>query len=415
MKHPIHNANFRILFTVHFIDELALGFFTVPLFWWILTVTELPSLVAVAALVGSLSDLVAAPWGGVLADRFRKKYVVIGSNLLDLTFAALVGVLIYTGFANFYWILGFLVVSSLASAARLPSMSALLPQLLTEEQYQRGNATIGLAGNFAGLLAFALAGGVTAVLGVAAAIFIGGGSLLISVVVMLFLKEPVVSGAAPEAAASQGGQPSTKYAFLEGFRLLVRTPLLLSLVLSATLLNFILSPFTVILAPYAEQLGVGAQGFGSLAAAIVAGNLIGLGLMNVISIKRPLRLFVGGTMVIALALLGMAFSRDLVAAMAAIMVAGMCAAMMGVQLSTVFQKSVPKELMGRAYGVLNALGQGAMPAGHALAGLLLAAVSVSEIFIGMFVLTALGSLVWLRPSVRNKLRPEVKEEAATHS
>ncbi|MBS3934291.1 MAG: MFS transporter [Truepera sp.] len=411
MKHPIHNANFRILFVARFIDELSLGFFTIPLFWWILTVAESPSLVAVAALAGSLSYLVAAPWGGVLADRWRKKYVIVSSNLLGLTLAAVVGVLIYTGLANFYWVLGFLIGSSLASAAREPSLSALLPLLLAKEQYQRGNATIGLVAQFARLSAFAIAGIVTAALGVAAAIFIGVGSLLISVVIMLFLKEPAVSGAAaPEAAASQGTQKRTF--LLAGFRLLGRTPLLLSLVLTATLLNFILSPLAVILAPYAEQLGAGAQGFGSLAAAMVAGNILGLGLMNLVSVKRPLRMLVGGTMGMALAMLVMAFSHDLWLAMAAISFAGMCGAMMGVQLSTVVQKNVPRELMGRTVGVMSALGEGAMPAGYAVAGLLLAVVSVSEIFIGMFVLTALASLVWLRPSVRHSFRPEVKEEAA---
>lgn len=123
-------------------------------------------------------------------------------------------------------------------------------------------------------------------------------------------------------------------------------------------------------------------------------------------------MFVGGTMGIALAMMVMAFSHDLWLAMAAISFAGMCGAMMGVQLSTVVQKNVPRELMGRTVGVMSALGEGAMPAGYALAGLLLAVVSVSEIFIGMFVLMALASLVWLRPSVRHSFRPEVKEEAA---
>jgi F0F1-type ATP synthase membrane subunit c/vacuolar-type H+-ATPase subunit K len=64
---------------------------------------------------------------------------------------------------------------------------------------------------------------------------------------------------------------------------------------------------------------------------------------------------------------------------------------------------VLKALMGRAVGVMSALGQGAMPAGYALTGALLAVASAPSIFAGMFALMALSSLVWLRPSVRDHL------------
>jgi DHA3 family macrolide efflux protein-like MFS transporter len=409
MKHPIHNPNFRILFVARFIDELAMGFFTIPLFWWILTTfadAGSGSLIAVAALASSLSYLVAAPWGGVLADRWRKKYLIVSSNLLNLAFAALVGALIFAGAANFYWVLGFLIVSGLASAARQPSLSALLPLLLTEEQYQRGNATMGLATQFASLSSFAIAGLITATLGVAAAIFVGVGLLLIGGFVMLALKEPIIAMSEPAATTTEDSRQTSKLAYLlGGFLLLGRTPLLLSLVLTATLLNFILSPFTVILAPYAEQLGAGVQGFGNLAAAIIAGKLLGMVLMNVFRVKRLLRMLVGGTLGIALGLLGLALAPHLLFAMGAIMVAGACATMMGVQISTVVQKNVPRELMGRTVGLMSTLGEGAAPAGYAVAGVLLAITSPASIFAGMFVLMALGSLVWLRPSVRDRLQP----------
>lgn len=417
MKHPIQDANFRILFVARFVDQISLGFFTISLLWWILATyadAGSGSLVAVAVLASSLSYLAAAPWGGVLADQFRKKYLIVSSNLLELAFAALVGALIYAGVANFYWALGFLIVSGLANAARTPSLGALLPLLLPTELYQRGNASMGVATQFASLSSFVVAGLVTAALGVAAAMFIGAGLLLIGVLVMLLLKEPAIAKEeVPQATTNDNRQSSNKLAFmLAGFRLLGRTPLLLSLALTATLLNFILAPFTVILAPYAEQLGAGVQGFGSLAAAVVAGKLLGLVLMNVFTVKRPLRMLVGGTLGVALGLLGMALSPNLIFAMGAIMFAGAWAAMMGVQLSTVFQKNVPKELMGRTVGVVSALGEGAAPAGYAVAGLLLAITAPASIFAGMFVLMVLASLVWLRPSVRDSLRPAVAEGAA---
>jgi DHA3 family macrolide efflux protein-like MFS transporter len=418
MKHPLRNPNFRILFIAQFIDGLSIGFFTIPLYWWILTVDSSGSLIAVAALVGSLSHLVASPWGGVLADRMSKKYVVIISKAFDLMFAAWIGMLIYNynELVSLFWILGFLIVSALASALRAPSLSALLPLLLSEAQYQRGNATIGMASQFASLSAFAVAGIATGMLGVAPTLFIGVSMLLLSTLLMVFLKEPAVPKTMPEAQASEG-RPN----LLAGFRLLGRAPLLLSLVLTATLLNFILSPFTVILAPYADRFSAGAQGFGSLAAAIVAGKLLGLGLMNIFSVRRPLRVFVWGTLGMALGLLGLALAGDLVFAMGVILLIGTCASMMGVQLTTVFQKNVPKELMGRAVGVMSALVMGAMPAGYAIAGALLAVASVQSIFFGMAVLTALASLVWLRPGVRVRLRSEdvqgmtAKEEATTVS
>ncbi|MFC6660212.1 hypothetical protein [Deinococcus multiflagellatus] len=95
MTHPIALPTFRQLLTTRVLATLSVGFYNVPLLWWVLEHTGSGSAVAALGLVGALAAMVVAPWGGVLADRGQKKNLIQRTYLLDagllLAGAALLG------------------------------------------------------------------------------------------------------------------------------------------------------------------------------------------------------------------------------------------------------------------------------------------------------------------------------------
>ena len=129
-------------------------------------------------------------------------------------------------------------------------------------------------------------------------------------------------------------------------------------------------------------------------------------MMNFVKFNKVLQVVFLGSVGIALGLAGLAFAPTLPLAMCAMALAGVSASMINVQISTIFQNNIPPETLGRAYGLLSALTQGAQPLGYASAGFLLNVMPTRRIFLSMAGLLSLASLTWLRPTVRRHLQKE---------
>lgn len=410
--HPIKNPQFRLLLATRLAANLSAGFFEVAVIWWVFETTGSGALIAAIALVGSLSYILVAPWGGVLADRYSKKSLITLMYWIDGALTAAAGVLLMLGQLHLALIFLLLAITNIATALRAPALGALLPLILPKESYQQGNATMGLAVSLAGMSSFPLAGVATAALGAGGALLVCAGLILVAGLFMAFLQEPKISPASDQAASEQATGPvkaAPVASFIEGVQAVLQSNVLLSVVVTVAVLNLIAAPLTVLLAPYTKLLTAGAAGFGLLAGAVVLGQLLGLSLANFWKVSRPLAVIVPGTVGIALSFAGLYLAPTLPFAIAALAFGGLCAALMNVQLEIILQTNVKPELLGRAYGLLGSLGMAAQPAGYAAAGGLMAIWPIRPIFAGMAVMVFLMTAAWLRPVVRQQLSARTVE------
>ena len=257
--HPIRIRNFQVLLGSRFLASLSTGFYSIPLYWWILQETGSGSLIAVAALTESLTFIITAPLGGLLADRLSKKRLSLSMYLLDIVLGLIVGYLILTGEFQFIFVLPFFILSSLADAVRAPALEALGPLTIPSAVYQQGNASMGLARSLAQLSSFGVAGVVTSLYGPGAAVLAGAGGLTVTVLVFTLFDERKLHFKRDEASSAQAQEETEQTGveveqdlggkFLDGLKVLRENPLFLSVTMTAILLNFILAPLTVIIAP----------------------------------------------------------------------------------------------------------------------------------------------------------------------
>ena len=400
--HPIRDRSFRALLISRIFAVLSLGFFDLPFMWWVLETTGKESMVAMVALVGSIAFIVAAPFGGILADRYNKIKLASLLIFIDGSLTLIAGILFLNGTITVAVALVLLAITNLASALRSPSLSSLLPLILKEESYQKGNATMGLASSFANLISFALAGIVTSIVGVGWTLIIGASFLFIAIAAILMVKEPVVLSDKPkEKLASEQEKPNS--GFTEGLRVIIQNPLLLSVSLATTVLNLVASPMNALMAPYALDLNAGASGFGYLVAAIVVGEIIGLAVINILDWEKALSTLVIGTVIMGLGIMSLAVTKTLLIAMFILMLVGLALSIVNVKIQTIFQTNIDKEVIGRAYGVSTALTSGAQPIGYALTGALLASIGFYKIFFISGSLVTLLALIWLAPATRKNL------------
>lgn len=411
-SHPLQRTDFRALVLGATAASLSIGFFEVPVMWW-LAQRGGAQAVAAVALVGSLAYIVAAPLGGILTDRLPKVRLAQGGYVLDAVLTAVAAALLLHGLFPLAAVLVLLALTNLITAAREPALGALVPLLLAEERVGQGNAAMGLATTVAAFASFGVAGALTAVVGPAGTLLVGSGLLLSASLALAWVREPAVASGgrgteAPEegdatAGASTAVPEESGRAWTAGFRALLESPLLGSITLTAAVLNFVLAPAPVLFAPYAADLGNGAAGYGALGAAILGGQLLGLLLRNATTFGRPLPTLVSGTVGLGAGIALLAVAPGLIAALVCAASVGAAASVLNVELQTLFQTRVDPERLGRALGVFTAASRAAQPAGLAIAGALAGVAAPREIFLVIGLATLASTLLWLRPTVARHL------------
>ena len=313
-------------------------------------------LVAVAQLVPAA---VVAPLVAPLADRRSPVVLLAGGYLVQAAAMAATAVAIIAGTPLAAYAAS--VLAATAVVTTRPAQSALIPSVAaTPDQLTAANVVAGwleaagfaAAGLLAGvLISLAGVGSVFAVcagLGIAAALLVAG--LRVATLLPAEQQEPsVLAGAG------------------EGLRLAVRQPrlrLMVALLTAASVVTGALDLLIVILA--ISVLGRSQAWAGYLDFAFGAGAVLAATVSAVLIGRRLGRPILAAALMFSVALAALAFGLGLAGTMALLAVAGASDTLLEVAIRTLLQRSVPPQLIGRVFGVL----EGFTMAGYALGALL---------------------------------------------
>src|SRR5260221_14442219 len=164
-KGPLSVRNFRLLWIGESISLLGDQFYMIALPWLVLQLTgsalALGAVMALAGVPRALFMLV----GGAFVDRFSPRSIMMASNFARLVLVALLSALVLTNNIRIEMLYGFALAVGLADAFFFPGQSAIVPQLLAEDQLQAGNSFVQGTAQLSLFLGPALAGGLIALLG----------------------------------------------------------------------------------------------------------------------------------------------------------------------------------------------------------------------------------------------------------
>jgi predicted MFS family arabinose efflux permease len=128
-----NNRDFRTLYAANAVSQMGDWFNVVALFSLLLELTGKGEAVAIALLTRFLPMFFAGPAAGVLADRVSRKTILVVSDLLR---AGLVLCLLFVRRPDQVWIAyAVLGAHSFVSAFFEPAQQAMLPNLVTQEDY----------------------------------------------------------------------------------------------------------------------------------------------------------------------------------------------------------------------------------------------------------------------------------------
>ena len=391
---PLRYRDFRLLWTGLAVSLAGDGMWLVALAWQVIELDGGPvqlSLVATAYSIGLIGLMLPA---GVIADRLPRRTVMLSADILRAAAVAAVAALSLSGVLELWHLALASGLVGIGEAFFIPSYTALVPQLLPEEEILAANGLEGMVRPLAQqAIGPALGGLAVALLDPGLAIGMSAAAFLFSAGCLALMRVD----SRPVRSAEEA--PSAFSDLREGVAYVRRTPWLwATLTFAFIAVFFFVGPFEV-LTPFVitDQVGGGSVEYGILLATFGLGSAIGaLGISS-----RPLprlyltvMLWVWGLGLLPLALFG--FATELWILLVVAIVVGVTEGIGTVIWGTLLQRRVPDALRGRVSSLDFFLSLALLPASMALAGPAAEAFGLTAVFVAAAVVSTVAAPVMFR-------------------
>jgi MFS family permease len=304
---------------------------------------------------------VAAPWLGVLADRWSRRRLMLTADALRTgIFAAMT--VVATSHGPALAIYGLAVTSTVISASYPPAQAALLPSLVDSPDELTAANLVGNTISSVAMFVGPAVGGVLLALSGPAAVFALNGALFVWSIAFV-LRVP--GDTAPERSEHTPFLPE----LTAGFAAVIRRPALrviVGLTAAQSLVEGALEVLLVVLA--IRLLHAGPAGYGWLNTAMGIGSLVGAAAVAVFATRRRLAGgFAVGILCWGVPLAVAASATSLPPGLLLIGVVGAGVTVVPVYGTTLLQRAADKDVMGRVFAVLEGMIMGAMGLGALVA------------------------------------------------
>ncbi|TCW00087.1 MFS transporter [Biostraticola tofi] len=372
-RHVFHSAAFRNLFCARFLTVLGNGIAPIALAFAVLDIGGSAADLGMVVAARSIFNVAFLLIGGVLADRYSRSAVLLGSSVTAALSQGLVAWLVLDGSATLLWLALLGTVNGAAAGVALPASSAMVPQTVPTHHLRQANGFIQL-GIYAGTVIGASLGGV-----LTGAVGPGWG---LAVDALGFgASAPLYFLIRIDAAQRVTSQTNVLQDLRDGWREFISRVWVWSIVAQFTIVNAAFSGMVMILGPVIADATFGRTHWGM----VVAAESIGLIVGSFIALRwRPLRdLFIGVMLVAfcAVPIVMLAVAPSVPLLMAAFLLAGACFGQFGVVWAHSLQTHIPPEKLARVYAY-DAMGSFvAIPVGELAAGPLAMQYGTTTVFL----------------------------------
>jgi MFS family permease len=328
--------------------------------------------------------VVGGPIGGVIADRFDRRRLMLASDALR---AGIMGVLVLVALAG----LPVALIPALAAAATMagvaypPSVAAVTPRLVDADHLAAANAARGVIAP-ACVAAGPALGAVLLLIGPPAFAFaVNAGTFVVSALLIAsipagpeFARAPRPVGTVRDAPTeSESGVRAILAELRDGARALKAAPEAGWMVSADVAGSFVYGAQTVLLLLVAGRLGLGADGYGYLLAAQGLGGIAGATLAGRLGPAAGRRSTLAAALaMIALPLPILALTTSVAVAIAVGMIGGAGALIVEVVADTRLQQTLDESRLGCAYGFAFAASVGGIALGALVAPVLISLAGV---------------------------------------
>jgi len=367
---------FRYFFVAMFVSLFGSGMNFAGVSWYILAATHSTVKVSWQVVVMTIPGLFVPFLGGVLIDRFDRRYLGVLLDLVRGCFVLFTAYIAWRGHLQLWHLYAMTLITGTGSAMYWATVNSLVQEVIPSSQFTGANAAVLVGVQSGMLIAGACVGFLYNAAGIHGILAIDGATYFVSAFCLYCMRQGYVSprdrqkyprefneateataealeaGEIPEVA--EAGLSLAVYADMrEGFAYLRRQPLVRALgVTHSIMMAGVISANVVMVALVNDILHAGPRGLGFLEAGWATGAICGGLIASQLPGARRMPLYVAACAILAAGHMATPFVAFLAGAVTMQIVFGFCRALGGVVAQTSLMSIVPRHFMGRTQSAM---------------------------------------------------------------
>ena len=378
----LKNRNYCLLQGANLINRLGDNVDAIALSWLVYEVSGNASVSAVNFAINYLPTVFLQPLMGAMVARKDKKSVMVFADAMRMIIVAVLALTVLSGHANTPIILTATFLMSCFETLRLPSANAIIPLVITEDEYKAAVSFSSSLSRMAELIGMGLAGLIVGIFGIYTAIFFDAFSFGVSALILSLMK------------IKETIKPSKKKRvffkdFKDGLAYAYTNKIILYLCIIAALANMLMVPFNALQSAFVTDFYHGDAAYLSLMGiALSLGSLLGAALYPKVStlIKSKMMIvilfFAGSFYYLGLLLAGYLADRYLLIAAIIIVnfITGVIIGIANCHLSVLLMIKTPQDYLSRIGSLSNAFSTSMIPIASFIVSALVSFISLEALF-----------------------------------
>lgn len=361
----LSSRNYRLFFTGQGISLIGTWMQTIAMSWLVYRLTGSSLLLGVVGFAAQIPSFVFAPIAGVLADRWNRHHIIIGTQCLAMVQASVTAGLTLTGVITVWQIIALSLFLGMVNAFDMPARQALVV-LMVEKREDLPNAIAlnSFLFNGARLVGPTIAGILIAVLSEGMCFLINAVSYIAVIMALLAMKLDMMEKEEQDSRIFQQLKEGFSYAFSS-------VPIRTVLFLSATI-SIVGMPYTILIPVIARDvLSGGPDTYGFLITASGMGAVVGALYLAVRrSVEGLSSLLPVSMSIFGIGLVALSQSRFFWLSLPLMLLTGFGMMLQLVSNNTILQTIVDDDKRGRVMSLYATSFLGMAPFGSLLAGAL---------------------------------------------
>lgn len=313
--------------------------------WLVYEMTGSALVLGIVIAAWGLPILLLSLYGGAVADRLKKRDLLIVTQVANGIITLIIAILIATGGILLWHLIAAAALTGIIFAFHVPARLAIIPELVQKREILNAIALNSTGMNLSRFVGFAIGGALLGAIGVAGVYYVVVVCFFVSAALLFML--PVVE------KVRQRAVPSIKVDMMEGLRYIYHSPLLRSLLAMAFVSIAFGLPYMNLMPVFAVDIfNVGEFGLGLLLGMAGLGSLIGsLILASLGDFRRKGLLCIGLAFGFGATVALFGFSGSYPLSLVLLIAVGLLGAGYLAINNTLIQSNVPHEMLGRVMSI----------------------------------------------------------------
>jgi len=355
---------FMTIWAGEFIANIGSGMTAFALSVYVYQLTKSVTWVSVITILAYLPTILLNPVGGILADRFDRRLMMICGDLFSAIGLIYILISIQTGHGGMTPILIGLIINSVFVSLLDPSYKATVTDLLTEEEYAKASGLVQIAGNAKYLISPALAGLILGFADIRVILIIDICTIFVTVFAVASVRRTI------EKVKPRQDKFNLIREFKEGMQIIIQNKGVTALVLLMAFMCFFIGFIQTLIIPMVLPIS-NARTVGIMESISAIGMLAGSMVIGILGIKKHYSKILVTALILCgcfMALTGI--STDMAFILSASILFFTTLPFVNTCADVLIRVSIPNEVQGRIWGLISLLTQIGYVAAYAVCGIL---------------------------------------------